>query len=114
LIVAKPDHTAPARLSDPPGDHPTAPRDRSRASTGAAKKARKRRSIKLTGIAIAVEAVACVLARHEKFHGEQNHTLSADAAHDPLTLECSGGLLLAVHFLNQYARKLKQGKVTDD
>ncbi|MFC4761920.1 hypothetical protein [Dyella koreensis] len=111
--MAKPDHTAPVRLSDPPGDKSTAPCSRSRATTGATREARKRRSIKLTGIAIAVDAVACVLARHEKFRDAQDHRKPAEAAYDPLTLECSGGLLLAVHFLNQYARKLKQGKVTD-
>ncbi|SFS14032.1 hypothetical protein SAMN05216570_2998 [Dyella sp. OK004] len=112
--MATPDHTAPVRLSDPPDEKSTAPRDRSRPSTGATRGARKRRSIKLTGIAIAVDAVTCVLARNEKLRGVQDHSNPAEATYDPLTLECSGGLLVAVHFLKQYARKVKQGKVTDD
>ncbi|MFC4764241.1 hypothetical protein [Dyella koreensis] len=112
--MAKPDHTAPVRLSDPPGDKPSLPRNRSRALSGADREARKRRSIKLTGIAIAVDAVACVLARSDALEGAQANAMSADATHDPLTLECRGGLLVAVHFLKQYAKKLKQGKVADD
>ncbi|SFR85639.1 hypothetical protein SAMN05216570_0039 [Dyella sp. OK004] len=112
--MAKPDHTAPARLSDPLGDKPSIPCGRSRALSGADREARKRRSIKLTGIAIAVDAVACVLARSDALEGAQANAMSMDAAHDPLTLECRGGLLVAVHFLNQYAKKVKQGKVAGD
>ncbi|MFC4763356.1 hypothetical protein [Dyella koreensis] len=112
--MAKPDHTAPARLSDPPGEKPKPSTSRPRIRAGASRSARQRRSIKLTGIAIAVDALHCVLARDDALPSTQGDAMAPTSAVDPLTLECRGGLLVAVHFLRQYARKLKQGKLADD
>jgi hypothetical protein len=112
--VAKPDHTAPARLSDPPGGQPSPSSRRARTRSSTSREARHRRSIKLTGIAIAVDAVACVLARDDALPATPADPAAASAMHDPLTLECRGGLLVAVHFLKQYAKQVKQGKLADD
>jgi hypothetical protein len=112
LIVAKPDRTAPARASVPSDDFPTNPLGQPFFLGEAADEPQQRRQAQISGIAIAIHTVTCLLANSDAFRDTQTQGMPTEPGHWPLSATHTEGLFAAIYFLSQYAESLSNKLVT--
>ncbi|MFC4764268.1 hypothetical protein [Dyella koreensis] len=104
--MATPDHTVVARPSVPSDGYPSNPLGRPFYLADTAGHPQQRRAAQLGGIAMAINAITCLLANSEAFRDAQANSVSVEPGHWPLTATCTEGLFAGVFFLAQYAESL--------